>query len=213
VVGVDPVLCRLFSQPSASIDEAVLRAPQGRGSTGTRRVAFHADRPDKDHTVTVDDLRDGWQRRAASMGIDTKDLVRVVGPPPPAGVEHLVDDAALSEGLDRLAASRSRVTERDLTCAVADAAPHGMEGAHITRAATALGEAAERWSPAGDDRGVGWTPGAVLHALGADRGLIERSLEDGTGRTALDGPERGQRPRSVADEFGHRGPRPVELVR
>ena len=87
MAGVDPVLCRLFSQRTASIDESAHRLSGGRGSTGLRRVAFHADRPAKDRSVTPDELRTAWRRRASSFGLDTRALVSVVGrrhrPPTP----------------------------------------------------------------------------------------------------------------------------------
>ena len=78
VAGVDTVLRRLFSQRAASIDEHVARTG-GPTSTGARRIAFHADRPEKDRSRTVDGLRSEWRRRAAAIGLDTTDLVRVVG--------------------------------------------------------------------------------------------------------------------------------------
>ncbi len=77
VSGVDPVLCRLFSQRAAGIEQEVHRRSGAARSSG--RSAFHLDRPDKDRTVTVDVLRTVWRRRAADHGLDLGELVRVVG--------------------------------------------------------------------------------------------------------------------------------------
>ena len=80
VVGVDPTLRRLFSQRSAAIDEYVAggRGANRNGPARTRG-AFHATRPDKDRTCTVDSLMGEWKQRAADYGFDLGDLTRVVG--------------------------------------------------------------------------------------------------------------------------------------
>ncbi len=111
----------------------------GRGSAAVRRVAFHADRPAKDTTVTADELRDGWRRRASSLGLDTTGLVRVVGRRPPSDPGRVVDTGDLAGRLARMAKDRTEVTGRDLVEAVADAAPYGLDGARAQRAAAALG--------------------------------------------------------------------------
>lgn len=175
-VGVDPVLCRLFSQRAASIDEATFRTAGGVGSPGVRRVAYFADRPAKDRQVTVDELRTGWARRAASMGIDTAELVRVVGRAPPRGPADRISGQDVVDGLDRLAATRTTLTTRDLVTVVADAAPHGLVGGEVMGVAGSL-EAAAR----GDGRGrgrheVGGTPAAFDRALRDDPTLVERAL-------------------------------------
>ncbi len=45
-------------------------------------AAFHADRPDKDRTATVESLTDEWRQRASDFGFDLGDLSRAVGPGP-----------------------------------------------------------------------------------------------------------------------------------
>jgi conjugative relaxase-like TrwC/TraI family protein len=175
VAGVDPVLCRLFSQRSASIDESAHRATGGRGSAGVRRVAFHADRPAKDRTVTADELRSDWRRRASSFGLDTGALVRVVGRRPPSDPTLVVDSGALADRLARLARDRTGVTDRDLVEAVADAAPHGVDGRQVRRAVAALGTAAGASDGvvAGEGR---WAPAALTRALAADTGVVARAV-------------------------------------
>ena len=74
VEGVDPVLCRLFSQRAASIDEHARRGGARHVGRGARRVAFHADRPDKERGLTVDGLRSRWRRRAGIVGLDLGEL-------------------------------------------------------------------------------------------------------------------------------------------
>ena len=79
VVGVDPRLCRLFSQRSASMDEYRQRSGVAATRSGPSAAAFHADRPDKDRTITVDALMGEWKQRAADLGFDLGDLTRSVG--------------------------------------------------------------------------------------------------------------------------------------
>ena len=79
VVGVDPGLRRLFSQRSASMDEYdVVRFGRVR-SPDQRRGTFHATRPDKDATCTVEELSARWRTRASDVGYNLGDLTRVVG--------------------------------------------------------------------------------------------------------------------------------------
>jgi conjugative relaxase-like TrwC/TraI family protein len=211
VAGVDPVLCRLFSQRTASMDEAAHRLSGGHGSTAQRRVAFHADRPAKDRAVTADELRTGWRRRASSFGLDTGALVSVVGRRPPTDPARAVDTEALADRLALLARDRTRVGVRDLVEAVADASPYGLDGPGVRRAAVAVGEAAG--PGVGPVHGDGiWSPAAVVRAMTADGGVVARAVGD----TGL-GPERrvtrqaegeAAHHRGVADDFGADGRRP-----
>ena len=199
VVGVDPVLCRLFSQRAASIDESSHRTAGGRGSPGVRRVAYFADRPDKDRNVTFDQLRSVWSRRAASMGLDVNDLVEVVGRAPPSVPGGGIRASEVAEWLDRSPATRRTVTSRDLVAAVADAAPQGLCRAEVARVAGAAGAAG------GDLRhdGAPWTAdrvaGTVERILGTGPGPTERVPRAGgtgrrEGRDLGDGSDRHDRP-------------------
>ena len=176
VDGVDPVLCRLFSQRAASIDEHAHRAG-GRRSAGHRRVAFFSDRPDKELGGTVAGLRATWRRRTADIGLDTGDLIRVVGraqlTPAPAGVDPTMLDA----GLGHLAATRVRVSARDLVATVADAAPWGLPAGAPERAATALGATQPQDAgPGGDRRADSWVPEAFVGAFRTDPDLVARAV-------------------------------------
>ncbi len=202
VVGVDPVLCRLFSQRAASIDESAHRLSGGRGSAGVRRVAFHADRPAKDRSVTPDELRTDWRRRASSFGLDTRALVRVVGRAPPSDPALVVDAEALADRLARLTRDRARVTTRDLVEAVADAAPHGVDGRRARQAAVALGAAAGAAEGVVGAEGR-WAPAAVARALAADVDVVARAIggcRTGSERTPF-GPSGGlgRAPGGIAD--------------
>jgi hypothetical protein len=138
VVGVDPVLCRLFSQRAASIDEASQRMTGGRGSHGVRRLAYFADRPDKDRDVTIDRLQVAWTRRAAAVGLEVNDLVRVVGRASPQDPDERIRAVDVVGRLDRSAAVRTHLTSRDHVEAVADAAPQGLDVQELVRVAGAV---------------------------------------------------------------------------
>ena len=187
VDGVDPVLCRVFSQRTASIDEHAHRV--GAAMTpGARRVAFHADRPDKERGRTVEGLRSVWRRRADDAGFAVSDLVRVVGHARALPGRLPVDPEALESGLEQLVATRTRVSSRDLVAAVADAAPAGLGGAEAERRAAALGSGLPLL--ARNVPGVAtdaWEPSVLLQALRERPGVIERAAD---GRTSV---------RSVAD--------------
>jgi conjugative relaxase-like TrwC/TraI family protein len=180
VAGVDPVLCRLFSQRAASIDESSRWTSGGRGPVGGRRAAYFADRPDKDRTVTVDELRAAWTRRAAAMGIVLHDLVQVVGRTPPTGPGERISGPDVLRGLVRSTANRSPLATRDVVAAVADAAPQGLDPRDVVRVANAVESAVgprprdgRTWSgPGGSDD--------VVRALGADPSLVERALAEGS---------------------------------
>ncbi len=139
VSGVDPVLCRLFSQRKAGIDQEIhCRVDAGRSS---RRFAYQLDRPDKDHTVTVDGLRTMWRRRAADHGLDLGELVRVVGRRS-VGRETGPERDRLGRGLDELAERRTAVARRDVVCALTAALPQGAPADIVERMAGALVDAA-----------------------------------------------------------------------
>jgi conjugative relaxase-like TrwC/TraI family protein len=205
VVGVDPVLRRLFSQRAASIDESSHRIAGGRGSAGVRRTATFADRPAKDRDVTFGQLRSTWARRASAMGVDVGELVKVVGRAPPADRGERILGRDVVAGLERSGAARGRLTARDHVAAVADAAPRGLDRRELVRLA-----------------------GAVEAALGAGRGddgpwrsdrataAVERAL---AGRSAPDGMAAGtpatgrRRGRELGDGRDGRDRPPVELGR
>jgi len=185
VSGVDPVLCRLFSRRAAGIDEQVQRAPRS-----LRRVAFHADRPEKDRTVTVDGLQAEWRRRARDHGVDLGELVRVVGRGRPDGPDAGADHDRLGRGLDELAARRSLVTRRDLLVALTGALPQGAPVAAVERMAGALADATRPVTPgmarsAGAGTGADlagpteqrWSAAAVARSLRLHPDLVDRARQ------------------------------------
>ena len=205
VVGVDPVLCRLFSQRAASIDESSHRIAGGRGSPGVRRVAYFADRPDKARDVTFDQLRSEWSRRAASMGLDVSDLVRVVGRAPPSVPGGRICAPDVVERLDRALATRRNVASRDHVAAVADAAPQGLDRAEVARLAGAVEVAL---GPRRDDDAP-WS--AVRVAA-----TVERALDTGpvsTERVPRAGGTGRRAGRALGDGSDQRNPPSVQFGR
>jgi conjugative relaxase-like TrwC/TraI family protein len=188
VRGVDPTLVRLFSQRAASIDEHVFRAGSGRTSPGRRRAAFHADRPGKDATRTVEGLHADWRRRAADHGLHPADLVEVVGRTASVPDGTVVDRDALAGRVERVAGSRQAISSSDLVTAVAESSPAGLPAAGVERVAAALGGALA-WDgdgrPAGSERdgpgpgpgGARWPVTDVVRALRAGGDAVDRALD------------------------------------
>ncbi len=190
VVGVDPVLTRLFSQRTASIDEHAHRATGGRGSAARRRVAFHVDRPDKDAGPTVEDLRAAWRRRAADHDLDPADLVQVVGRSRAVPGEAAVDRDVLSEQLAVLANRGATLGTRDLVAAVAESSPYGLAPADLDTVVEALGRDIPTAGPRLlEDRGEGfgvqdprrWATGDVVRACNGPSDQLAAVLSDPAG--------------------------------
>ncbi len=117
-----------------------------------------------------------------------------------------VDASALGDHLARLADDRRRVTDRDLVEAVADAAPHGLDGPGIVRVAAALGATVGTGEGVGRSD-VGWSPTAVARAV-ADGTVVDERVPGArrTRASTLDVAPR--RNRSVVDGFGDPGRAP-----
>jgi len=216
VDGVDPVLCRIFSQRAASIDEHAHRSG-GRTSPGRRRVAFFSDRPEKLVGGTVDGLRAVWRRRTADLGLDTGDLIRVVGRAQLTPALADVDPTMLGTGLGRLAATRTRISARDLVATVADSAPCGLVAAATERAATALLATQPHVAQTGSDRRAAmWEATAVIDAFQTDPDVVGRAVIGRvSGPTNLDPWSDRMADRVVerATAFGHQGPVTPGIVR
>src|ERR1700676_1669673 len=198
VIGVEGGLRRLFSRRTASMDEYLHRRP-GPGPGAPRTVAaFHADRPDKDRTVTVENLIGEWRQRASDFGFDLGDLTRAVGPhrkdPVPA-----IDPAGLRRKLEALSREHRAVARQDLVAAVASSSPSGGVGRDVESAAPRLWDSCgPPEGRAGSDRG---TPGSLGPRWDRDRvDRVVRLAESGRlGRSS--GPlER------ASGEKGHPGP-------
>jgi conjugative relaxase-like TrwC/TraI family protein len=212
LAGIDPVLARLLSQRSASIEEHTFRRGNGAGA-GARRAAFHADRPDKDRTVSMEELRARWRERAADFGIDPSDLVEVVGRAH-GTAPGVVDGDLLRARFAARSPARDTVGERDLVAAVAESSPGGIRSHEAERVARALGvRAAARADggttldriPGGTGRrwGLGDVVGAVRH-VGPQAATVD--AVDAVPRREADRVTRdGPMPDRIHD-VGHPGP-------
>lgn len=199
LAGVDPALCRLFSQRTAGIDEHAHRRAGHPGGEALRRTAAVVDRPPKATGLPLDELRQAWRGRAELFGLHPADLGRVVGrarPPSPAAP---VDLDRLEHRLQALAARDAAVGPSRLVAAVADAVGPGAPGARIEDLAAHLTRSAARHCPS--DRAPGVLPArAVLDAVRADGGLFaDGSHRAGDGVAVRRAPEvdRGRRPDPV----------------
>ena len=140
VAGVDPGLCRLFSQRSSSMDEhRHRRGLVGPGADSSPAV-FHADRPDKDRIVTVDALMAEWKQRAADFGFDLGDLTRSVGVHR-HDCAPVVDRTDLHRRILGLAEGHRAVGRRHLVAALAASTEGGAPARDVERAASILVEA------------------------------------------------------------------------
>ncbi len=223
LVGVDPVLERLFAQRTASIEEHLQRDTTRRTPTGKRRAAFHAERPDKDPGPTVDGLRSVWRRRAADHGIDPADLVEVVGRSRADPGRGPIDPGDLAARLGILAGRRPTLDARDLLVTMAESAPGGLGRADLVAATDAL--VADLGPPGRDGPptavpasggivGQRWAADEVVRALDRDRPLVvDGRRRTGAGaegkgpgreRAAMDRPARDIG-RSVGDGRGRPG--------
>jgi conjugative relaxase-like TrwC/TraI family protein len=141
VIGVEPRMRRLFSQRSASIDEYVARRV-GRATAPSRTTgAFHATRPDKDRTRTVEWLEKEWKERARDFGFDLGDLTRVVGLGREARSGPKIDSARVCLRLDQLALHHRSVAHRDVVAVIAGACTGGTRAQVIESVATRVVEA------------------------------------------------------------------------
>jgi hypothetical protein len=140
IVGVDPGLCRLFSTRTASMDEyRQRRMPHGVGPRASA-AAFHADRPDKDRSVTVDELMAEWRRRASDLGVDLGDLSRSVGGHRQQD-DLVVDRDRFRERLEGLARDSRAIGRRDLVAAVAVSTEGGATVRQVEAVVTGIMEA------------------------------------------------------------------------
>ena len=189
VVGVDHGLRRLFSTRSTSMEEYRHRRAGPSVRPTPTAAAFHADRPEKDRTITVDHLIDGWRRRASDLGFDLGDLTRAVGARP-LRPEVVVDVDRLRARLEEMGRARRWVGPHHLVAAVAASAPAGGSGCNVEAVAARLADecGGEGRSPNGRSStsgalGARWDPAAVI-------GLVEggRLPWSGAGHEGLERP-------------------------
>jgi conjugative relaxase-like TrwC/TraI family protein len=222
VVGVDARLRRLFSTRSASMDEYDhARNRVGRGA-GRSRGGFHATRPDKDRSHSVEGLTGQWRTRASDFGIDLGDLTRTVGLGRRSGAAGgpPFDPERIGAHLSGLVERGRPVLPHQLVAAVAVSTSRGATvgqiesvAAGIAGACRNVGRTSEpRWSAADVLRVVGDRPellgpseGHSLDRRGWDvepASVRSSARERPTGRaTALD-VEAGVPPRELGHDLG-----------
>jgi conjugative relaxase-like TrwC/TraI family protein len=208
VTGVDGNLRRLFSQRSAAVDEyRFTRA--GPSQRPSRHGAFHATRPHKDRTRTVESLLLEWRRRAADVGFDLGDLTLVVGCKRNLEAGNDIDPQRVRDRLAEFAQVNRTVAPRDLVAVVAAASTLGATARVVESVARRLEEASG--PPLATERR--WSPGEVARALERDSAAIvagpalrgDRRLGIGPS-PATAGPQLGQG-RSRADRAASSGRR------
>jgi len=138
VVGVEARMRHLYSQRSAAVDEYVMRRTGARGGSIPTRVAFHATRPEKDRSHTVESLELEWRQRAADFGYDLGDLTRVVGRRREVATVPEIDRGRVQDRLQRLAAGRRSLAHRDVVAVLADASTAGIRAQVVESVATRI---------------------------------------------------------------------------
>ena len=166
---------------------------------GARVAAFHADRPEKDRTVTVEALMAEWKQRAVDLGFDLGDLTRSVG------VHARPDDVGLDRGRLRgqllaLTGEHRVIGRRHLVAALAASTEGGATARDVEMAAARLMEACGAHSPTRDGAELGggygrsaaeprWDPAHVLRVVDGLRfedTWRDTGPADPTGHPALD---------------------------
>ncbi len=175
VVGVDRRLRRLFATRTAAIDEYDHdRTPSARSPTRSRstRGAFHATRPAKDRSRTVDSLVTEWRERAADFGFDLGDLSRTVGLgrlPGRVDPVHPFEAGRLRARLESLADRDRAVSPPDLVALVANSTIRGAAASEIESTATRIADACDKIDrPAGTTGPPRWSAGEVARVIDRD---------------------------------------------
>jgi len=174
VVGVEARMRRLFSQRSAAVDEYVMRraaVPTG-GPTRTQ-VAFHATRPEKDRSHTVESLAIQWRQRAADFGYDLGELTRAVGRRREVATVPEIDRGRVHERLQHLASHQRSLSHRDVVGVLAGASTGGTRAQVVESVAARILEGSgEALDPSGSG-----TPG-VEQRRGTGASEPRRSAAD-----------------------------------
>jgi conjugative relaxase-like TrwC/TraI family protein len=189
VVGVDPTMRRLFSQRSASMAEYESQRPGLRRSSGRfSDAAFHATRPEKDRTCTVESLKAEWRQRAGDFGFDLGDLTRVVGQRQQSRMEPGLDAEGLRSRLVGLAHDHRSMARRDVVAEVASSTTGGASARTIESYADYLVVTAgepRSVSRAGGDGRDDLLPRTAATELRWDAADVTRALERQRDRLVL----------------------------
>ena len=194
VVGVDRTMRRLFSQRSAGMDEYDRRRGGPAAGSPRSRGAFHATRPDKDRTRTVESLVTEWKQRAVDFGFDLGDLTRVVGRQPAVQAGRTIDYQRVRSHLDEFAGEDRSVARRDLVAIVAAASTAGAPAQVIESVANRVAEASGppvgadrvgRWAGLADEQPQGASPIEPRWKTRNVARAVERQAEALLGRAVL----------------------------
>ena len=184
VVGVDPVLRRLFSQRTAAIDEFV--ATRRGGRSGRTEGAALATRPGKELDGSLASLTATWRRRAADLGLDLGELSRVVGRcravPDPA-VPGRPDPDRLAAALSRAGRPDAVLARRDLVAVVSASSVAGAEGRTVAAVVDRIAGSVPVDRTLARAREPRWRAGDVEHLARRDGDRLVRALG---GRTDAD---------------------------
>lgn len=188
VAGIGMEARTAFSQRAAAIAADLART--GRHGPAAEALAGHRTRPDRRLDVGADELRDGWRRRAASLGLGPRAFARALdrsarmpagrgGGRPPDDVDRTARQVA-----DALVRSGRPVARRHAVAMAGWAATVGVPAAMVEEAAdralavagSRLGVEPEAWRPGvAEPRLVpARSPADAL----VDRSLVDRSLVD-----------------------------------
>jgi hypothetical protein len=119
-------------------------------------VAFHATRPEKDRSQTVESLAIQWRQRAADFGYDLGDLTRAVGRRREMAAVPEIDRGRVHERLQHLAGHQRSLAHRDVVGVLAGASTGGTRAQVVESVATRILEGSgEALDPSGSR-----TPGA-----------------------------------------------------
>lgn len=187
--GIPQAVLREFSTRRRQIEEHLAR--EGLSGAVSAQVAAHATRVAKDHTVSLQVLKESWRIQAESVGLDQGRLRSLVGPGReprlPVGAAGLID---VLVGPSGLTASATTFDRRDLLRALAEAHPEGATTRQLESLADRVltDERVILLSPtpvvdaSAGGEGVRWT---TANMLAVEAAVIDSALRRRTSGTAV----------------------------
>ncbi len=137
IAGIGPEARREFSRRAADIAAHMVEGGWAGGRA--RAVAAHATRADKDPSLSADELRPLWRRRAQAVGLGPTRLEAVLDRVPQRSVSPSPGSPEqAAEVRETLAARGQTVTRRDVVRAWGRALPAGASAAAVEAAADRL---------------------------------------------------------------------------
>jgi conjugative relaxase-like TrwC/TraI family protein len=158
VAGIAPEARRAFSRRATQIADYL--ADQEWSSGRAQSVASHATRADKDPTISAEQMRPEWRRRAEAAGLSSRRLESVLDRAPrrsPEAVRPHSSPERLPAGVGQALGHLQRaVTRRDVVRAWCRSLPDGAPAPSVEMAADGLLEdLAPESGPRGRRRGPG----------------------------------------------------------